>query len=149
MQLPCKKLYDEIYLFSGHRICSYPGCNKWCYVEQGTGRVHDYCNRTHADQHKVMLDKVWRQHWEKQQQHYPGGSHQSTRSKSGEILASLHMWCNALLLEENATWFWHNQVMHIFIFKSHSIYIPVVWPYTFIAIFENGLHKLPVDILSK
>lgn len=77
-------------VFSGHRICGYPGCNKLCYVERGTGRVHDYCNRTHADQHKVMRDRVWRQHGEKQQQQYHGGSHQSTRSKSGEILASLH-----------------------------------------------------------
>ena len=36
-----------------------------------------------------MRDRVWRQHWEKQQQQYPGGSHQSTKSKSGEILAAL------------------------------------------------------------
>jgi ribA/ribD-fused uncharacterized protein len=37
----------------GPRTCRLPGCSKACYVE-GNGKVHDYCGRTHAQQHGAM-----------------------------------------------------------------------------------------------
>ncbi|KAL6078972.1 TRUD domain-containing protein [Balamuthia mandrillaris] len=33
------------------KVCGLPGCNKAVYVEPGTGKVHDYCGRTHAQKH--------------------------------------------------------------------------------------------------
>ena len=38
---------------AGPRTCRLPGCSKPCYVE-GNGKVHDYCGRTHAQQHGAM-----------------------------------------------------------------------------------------------
>ena len=42
-------------------LCDYPGCNKPCFVEYGSHRMHDYCGRTHAQQHKEMLESSQRQ----------------------------------------------------------------------------------------
>ena len=57
--------------FAGRNVCGYPGCSKKCYVEP-SGRVHDYCSKTHASEHKVMQDRAQRHHWQQQK---PGSSH--------------------------------------------------------------------------
>ena len=65
---------------TGHKVCGYPGCSKQCYVEP-SGRVHDYCSRTHASEHKVLQDRARRHHWQQQQ---PGSSH-PPRTQSGIV----------------------------------------------------------------
>ena len=40
-------------LTTGNWLCSKPGCDKDCYIERD-GRIHDYCSKTHADEHKKM-----------------------------------------------------------------------------------------------
>ncbi|CAI8029732.1 N-glycosidase YbiA [Geodia barretti] len=42
-----------VFMQRGPRTCRLPGCSKPCYVE-GNGKVHDYCGRTHAQQHGAM-----------------------------------------------------------------------------------------------
>ncbi|KAL6056406.1 TRUD domain-containing protein [Balamuthia mandrillaris] len=37
------------------KVCGLPGCHKAAYVEPGTGKVHDYCGRTHAQTHLGIL----------------------------------------------------------------------------------------------
>ena len=39
--------------------CKFPGCTKQCYVENGY--IHDYCGRTHAQEHKKMIEETARQ----------------------------------------------------------------------------------------
>ena len=65
---------------TGRNVCGYPGCSKQCYVEP-SGRVHDYCSRTHASEHKVLQDRAQRHHWQQQQ---PGSSH-PPRTQSGIV----------------------------------------------------------------
>lgn len=40
----------------GRRLCGLLGCNLPCYVDQKTGRVHDYCGRTHAVEAKNRVN---------------------------------------------------------------------------------------------
>ncbi|KAL6056404.1 PARP catalytic domain-containing protein [Balamuthia mandrillaris] len=39
---------------TGTKTCGLPGCNNAVYVEQGTGKVHNYCGRTHAQKHRAL-----------------------------------------------------------------------------------------------
>lgn len=91
---PSLLLLLVIYIFSsaGRKVCAYPGCSKPCFVES-SGRIHDYCGRKHADEHKALQDRGRRQHWQQQQ---PGSSHrgngnshhnhhQSTGNQSGTV----------------------------------------------------------------
>ncbi len=41
-------------------LCKYPRCFNSCYVED-YGRVHDYCTRSHAGEHKKMKEAAERQ----------------------------------------------------------------------------------------
>ena len=63
--------YLFLFFTSGQKVCGYPGCSKPCYRERG--RTYDYCNKTHATEHKTLQD--WGQ-GQCLQQHQPGSSHQ-------------------------------------------------------------------------
>ena len=39
----------------GHWFCSFPDCEKPCFIERN-GRIHDYCSKTHADEHRKMKE---------------------------------------------------------------------------------------------
>ena len=41
-------------------MCNLPGCMEPCYVENH-GRTHDYCKRSHAQQHRKMQEAAQRQ----------------------------------------------------------------------------------------
>ncbi len=41
-------------------LCKFPRCFNSCYVEDN-GRIHDYCNRSHAGEHKKMKEAAERQ----------------------------------------------------------------------------------------
>jgi ribA/ribD-fused uncharacterized protein len=57
----CRAYWEEygqfgrsaVALQQGPRICRYPGCTKPCFREGA--KVHDYCGRTHAQQHGAMM----------------------------------------------------------------------------------------------
>ena len=52
--------YYEFRPTAGNWLCSMPGCDKHCYVEKD-GRIHDYCSKTHAEEHKKMKGSSWLQ----------------------------------------------------------------------------------------
>ena len=50
-----------------------PGCEKHCYIEKD-GRVHDYCSKTHAEEHKAMKGSWFSWPWTSGTPKFAGGS---------------------------------------------------------------------------
>ena len=70
-------------------MCAMPGCNKICWVESN-GRVHDYCSKTHAEQHRMMKDSQQQLQKSRHDASKSGNSSHVYPTASGNI----HVQCN-------------------------------------------------------
>ena len=43
-----------LFLFQGGQICGYPGCGKPCYLDPVSGKLFNFCGRSHAAEFKKL-----------------------------------------------------------------------------------------------